>query len=70
MVLPLQTAPSHQPFHPDVSRTLPGCPIVLAGLVVNNRCGKNGVHGEFNLGFIPQASLNHSGVCCCDLIFG
>ena len=37
----------------------PKCPIILAFLVVNNRCDKNGVHGQLT----PQAPLNHSGVC-------
>ena len=27
--------------------------------MVNNRCDKNGVHGQLT----PQAPLNHSGVC-------
>ena len=27
--------------------------------MVNNRCDKNGVHGQLP----PQAPLNHSGVC-------
>ena len=27
--------------------------------MVNNRCHKNGVHGQLT----PQAPLNHSGVC-------
>ena len=66
----MQTVPRLQSFHQCVSRALPGCPIVLAGLVklvVHNRCG-TGYMGHSHLGFTPQAPLNHSGVCLCDFI--
>ena len=66
----VQTVPRLQSFHQCVSRALPGCPIVLAGLVklvVHNRCG-TGYMGNSHLGFTPQAPLNHSGVCLCDFI--